>query len=94
MFVGSLACSAWIGRTPDYPFKLENIPYVFGAMAELAAGNAGTEVELANGNAVVLDVIREVVVALGHGTNENCNTLALVKTTDVVADSYNFRIEA
>lgn len=74
--------------------ELENVPYILGGMAELAAGNAGTEVELANGDAVVLDVIREVIVALGHGANEDCDTLALIETADVVADTYNFRIEA
>jgi hypothetical protein len=63
-------------------------------MAEFTACYAGTEVELANGDAVVLDVVREVVVALGHGTHEDSNALALVEASNVVADTYDFRVEA
>ena len=63
-------------------------------MAELTACNAGTEVKLANGDAVVLDVIGKVVVALGHGTYEDCNALALVEAANVIADTYDLGVEA
>lgn len=73
---------------------LEDVPYILGCMAEFAACNAGTEVELANGDAIVLDVVREIVVALGHGTNEYSDALVLVEASNVVADTYDFRVEA
>lgn len=63
-------------------------------MAELAACNAGTEIKLADGDAVVLDVIRKVIVALCHGTNEDCDTLVFSKTRNVVADTHDFGVEA
>ena len=62
-------------------------------MTEFAACNAGTEVKLADGNAVVLEVVREVIVALCHGTNEDCNALILVEACDVIADPYDLRVE-
>ena len=63
-------------------------------MAELTACNAGTEVKLANSDAVVLDVIGKVVVALGHSTYEDCDTLALVEIANVIADTYDLGVEA
>jgi hypothetical protein len=63
-------------------------------MAELTACNAGTEVKLANSDAVVFDVVGKVVVALGHGTYEDGNALALVEIANVVADTYDLGVEA
>ena len=62
-------------------------------MAELAACNAGTEVEVADTDAVVLDGVRKVIVALRHGTNEDCDALILVETANVVAQAYNLGVE-
>ena len=73
--------------------QLEDIPDVLSGMAELTACNAGTEVELTNGDAVVLDAVGEVVVALGHGTDENGNTLTLVEASDVITDTYDLGVE-
>jgi hypothetical protein len=74
--------------------ELEDVPNVFGSMAELAAGNAGTEVKLANSDAVVFDVVGKVVIAFGHGTYEYCDALALVEIANVVADTYDLGVEA
>jgi hypothetical protein len=63
-------------------------------MAELTACNAGTEIKLANGDAVVFDVVGKVVVALGHSTYEDCNALAFVEIANVVADTYDLGVEA
>lgn len=62
-------------------------------MAELAACNAGTEVKVADTNAVVLDGVREVIVALRHSTNEDCDTLVLVQAADVIAKTYDLGVE-
>jgi hypothetical protein len=72
---------------------LEDVPDILSGMAEFAACYAGTEIELADSDAVVLDVVREVVIALGHGTYKDGNALALVESTNVVADTYDLRIE-
>jgi hypothetical protein len=73
--------------------RLENIPDILRGMTEFTACYAGTEVELADGDAVVLDVVREVVVALGHGAYKDGNALALVEASDIVADTYHLRVE-
>ena len=62
-------------------------------MAELAACNAGTEVEVADTDAVVLDSVREVIIALGHSTNEDGNALVLVEAANVVAQANNLGVE-
>lgn len=63
-------------------------------MAELAACNAGTEVKVADSDAVILEMISKVIVAFGHGSDEDCYALVLVEASDVVAYTHNFRIEA
>ena len=62
-------------------------------MAELAACNAGTEIEVADTDAVILDGVREVIVALCHSTNEDSDALVLVETTDVVAKTYDLGVK-
>ena len=66
---------------------LEYIPDILGSMAEFAACHAGTKIELADGDAIVLDVVCKIVIALSHGPNENCNALILVEAGNVVADA-------
>jgi hypothetical protein len=73
---------------------LEDSPDVFCGVAELAARDAGTKVKLADSYAVVFDVVGEVIVALGHGSNEDCYALVVLKSGDVVAYAHNFCIEA
>jgi hypothetical protein len=72
---------------------LEDVPDILGGMTEFTACYAGTQIELADGDAVVLDVVREVVIALGHGTYKDGNALALVESANVVADTYDLRVE-
>lgn len=57
---------------------LEDSPDVLCCVAELAACNAGTEVEVADTDTVVLDGVRKVIIALGHSTDEDGNALVLV----------------
>lgn len=74
-------------------FQLEDAPHVLSGVAEFTACNAGTEIELADGDAVVLDVVGKVVIPLGHGSNEDCDALILAETGDIVAHTHNFRVE-
>jgi len=74
-------------------FCLYDVPDVLGSVAKLTACNAGTEVELANGNGVVLDLVGEVVVTLGHGSDKDGNALVLVQVVDVVANAHHLGIE-
>lgn len=74
--------------------RLYDAPDVFGGVAEFAARNTSTEIEVADGDGVVLDSVREVVVALGHGANEDAYALILAEALDVVAHSNNLGVEA
>lgn len=62
-------------------------------MAELAASNTGTERIVADTDRVVLELIRERIVALGHGTDEDANALLGSKILNVVPHSHDLRIE-
>jgi hypothetical protein len=85
-----LAGVSGMDRSGIWPsLGLEDVPDILRGMTEFTACNAGTEVKLANSDAIVLDVVREIVVALGHGTNEDCNALALVEASDIIADTYD-----
>lgn len=73
--------------------RLKDAPNVLCGVAELAAGNAGTEVEVADTNAVVLDCICEIIVTLRHSTDEDRDALVLVEATNVVAQADNLSVE-
>lgn len=61
-------------------------------MAELATGNTGTKAVVANTNGIILELIGEVILALGHGSNEDADTLLLTKSLDVVLDTHNLSL--
>lgn len=67
--------------------SLDNVPNVLGSVAELAASNTGRERVIADRNGVVLELVREVVIALGHCTYEDADALFCAKVLDVVAHS-------
>jgi len=62
-------------------------------MAEFTARHASTQAEVRDGNGVVLELIREVIVALGHGTNEHADTLLWIESLDIVLDTDNGTFE-
>ncbi len=53
-------------------------PNLFGSMAELAAGNTGTKV-VKDTDSIVLEGVWQVVVSLGHGTDEDGDTFVRVQ---------------
>lgn len=53
--------------------RLYDSPDVFSGMAELAAGDAGTQAEIADADCVVLEFVREVVFAFRHGSDKHAN---------------------
>jgi uncharacterized Zn-binding protein involved in type VI secretion len=73
---------------------LEDVPHILCSVTELATCDAGTEVEVADGDAVILEVVGKVIAALGHGTDKDGNALVLVEAGNVVADAHNLRVEA
>ena len=81
--------TAWMCPRPS----LEDVPNVLCCVAELAACNAGTEVEVADTDAVVLDSVCEVIVTLCHSTNEDGDALILVEAANVVAQTNNLGVE-
>lgn len=73
--------------------RLEDTPNILCSVAEFAAGNAGTEVEVADTDAVVLDGIGEIIIALRHSTDKDCDALVLVEATDVITQAYHLSVE-
>lgn len=74
--------------------QLDDAPDVLSGVAEFAASNAGTEVELADGDAVVFDAVGKIIVAFGHSSDEDADTLVGVQALDVVAYTHNLGVEA
>lgn len=54
---------------------LDDVPDVFGRIAEFAARNAGTQTEVTDTDRVVFECICEIIGALGHCANEYTDTL-------------------
>lgn len=68
----------------------DDVPDILGGVAELTAGYTGTETEVADGNGVVLELIGKVIVALGHGTDEDADALLGSESLDVVLDTHDW----
>ena len=54
---------------------LDNVPDVFGGVAEFAAGHAGAQAVVADGYGIILELVSEVVSTFRHGSNEDTNAL-------------------
>lgn len=74
-------------------FDLEDSPYVFGCMAELAASDTCTQIELADSDAIILDVIGKVVASLRHGSHKHSYALTLAQAANVIAYTDHLRVE-
>lgn len=71
----------------------EDIPNLFGRVAEFAAGHTGTKTVVADTDSFVLEGVGKVIVALGHGTDENGDTLVGVQRLQVVLGADHGRLE-
>jgi hypothetical protein len=76
---------ALIGRDLVYFFgPSQDIPNLFGSVAELAASHTGTETVVTDTDGLVLERIGKVIVTLGHGTDEDSNALVGLQCLQVV----------
>ena len=73
--------------------RLDDVPDVLGRVAELAASHTGTEREVADRDRVVLVLVGEVVVSLGHGSDKDADALLGAEVRHIVADSHNGSVE-
>lgn len=62
-------------------------------MAELAAGNTGTKTVVADTDSIVLEGVGKVVVTLGHGTDEDGDTLVRVQRLQIILGADHRRLE-
>jgi hypothetical protein len=62
-------------------------------VAEFAACNTGTEGVVADTDGVVLVLVGESVVALGHGTDENADALIRAEVLDVISHTHDLCIK-
>lgn len=72
---------------------LDNVPYVFGSVAELAAGNAGREAVVADSDLLVYIFVGEVVGAFGHGTDKDTYALFGSQVLDIVSRSHDLFVK-
>lgn len=72
---------------------LDDVPDLFGGMAESATGDTGTQTEVADTDRVVLEFVCEGIVTLGHGSDKDADALLRCKVGNVVADTDNGRVE-
>ena len=63
-----------------------DVPDVLGGMAELAAGDAGREAEVADGDGIILVLVSKIVSAFSHGADEDAYALFWTEVSDVVPD--------
>jgi hypothetical protein len=69
--------------------RLDDVPDVLCRVAELAASHTGTKREVADGDGVVLVLVGEVVITLGHGSDEDADALLGTEVCHVVADAHD-----
>src|ERR1700722_19178500 len=70
------------------------VPNVFRRMAKLAASDTSTQAVIADTDGLVLEIVGKVILAFGHGTNEDTDAFIWCKALNVVFDSDNLCVEA
>ena len=68
---------------------LKDIPDFLRCMAELAACYAGTQAIVADTDRFVLEGISKVIMALGHGPNEDADALLRCQGLEIILHSYH-----
>jgi hypothetical protein len=72
---------------------LDDVPDLFSSVTEPAAGDTSTQTEVADTDGIVLELVCEGVVALGHGTDEDANALLGCEVGNVVAHADDGGVE-
>jgi uncharacterized FAD-dependent dehydrogenase len=62
-------------------------------MTELAACYTGAEIEVADTDGIVFELVRKVVLALGHGSNEHSDALLRAQALNVITYPYDLGIK-
>lgn len=62
-------------------------------MAEFTAGDTGTQTVVTDTDGVVLKAVGKIIMALGHGTDENGNTLLGIQRLKVILSADNGGLE-
>lgn len=81
---------AWDDATDEA--RSDDVPHFLGGMAEFAAGNACAQTVVADTDGVVLEGVGEIVVALGHGTDEDTHALVGSQGLEVIPGPDNGRL--
>jgi hypothetical protein len=62
-------------------------------MTELAACHTGAEIEVADTDGIVFELVRKVVLALGHGSNEHSDALLRAQALDVITYPHDLGVK-
>jgi hypothetical protein len=71
-----------------------DVPHVFRRMTELAARHTGTQAIIADTDRLVLKIIGKVVLAFGHGADEDAYAFVWCKALNVIFNPDHFCLEA
>ena len=70
------------------------VPNIFRRMAKLAASDTSTQAVIADTDGFVLEIVGKVILAFGHGTNEDTDAFIWCQALNIVFDSDNLCVEA
>ena len=87
----SYPAARWEGRLP---YLLDDVPGIFRSVAEFAAGHAGAEAEGTDADGIVFEGVCKVILALGHGTDEDTYALFGTQIRDIVPNTNDLGVEA
>lgn len=71
----------------------DNIPYILCGVAEFAASNAGTQIEVADTDSLILELVGKGIVALSHSADKHTDTLVATERLYIISDAHDLCIE-
>lgn len=72
---------------------LNDVPNILSSIAEFAACYAGTEAVVTDTDRIVLDMIGKIIVAFGHSSDEDTNTLFGAQIRNIVCYPNHFSVK-
>lgn len=82
---------ARLARTLFFLFSCgisHNIPNLFGSVTELTTGHTGTKTVVTDTDALILEGIGKVIMTLGHGTDEDGDTLIRLQRLQIIPGAH------
>lgn len=82
-----------VSRAGKNCLALKNIPHLLRGVTKLTAGHTGTQTVVADTDGVVFEGVCEIIVTLGHGSDEDADTLFGAERLHIVLDAHHGGVE-